>query len=86
MSAYNSSDEFQKMNSTQSNGYNLFPNAYQSTGVGGKRSSKKNIKKIKMKKGGDCGCKGLLNTTRGGRSRKYSKKSSKTKTGKNKRK
>jgi hypothetical protein len=64
MSDYQSSNTFQQTASTESNGYNLFPGAYQSTGVGGagkRRSNKKTMTK-KMKnakkgmKGGDCGC------------------------------
>lgn len=57
MSNYNSSSTFQELNSTESNGYNLFPGAYMSKGVGGKRRNK-SMKKDKKdkKKGGDCGC------------------------------
>lgn len=78
MSSYNSSNTFQQTASTESNGYNLFPGAYQSKGVGGARkrgSSKKTVtkkmKKMKKVKGGDCGCKN--NLMRGGK--KYSSKS-----------
>jgi len=86
MSSYNSSDTFQQTASTESNGYNLFPGAYQSTKVGGarkRRSSKtmtkkmKIMKKMKKIKGGDCGCKN--NLMRGGK-----KRSSKSNTKKNK--
>ena len=49
---YHSSDTFQGVQSTLSNGYNLFPSSYMSKGVGGKR----NKKTPKWKKGGDCGC------------------------------
>jgi hypothetical protein len=63
MSNYQSSNTFQQTASTESNGYNLFPGAYQSTGVGGagkRRLSKKAMTKKAMtknaKKGRDCGC------------------------------
>ena len=57
MSSYNSSDVFQQTNTTESNGYNVFPAAYMSKGVGGKRKSlSRKDKQMKMKKGGDCGC------------------------------
>ena len=57
MSNYHSSDVFQRTNTTESNGYNVFPAVYMSKGVGGKRTrlSRKD-KQRKMKKGGDCGC------------------------------
>lgn len=93
MSSYNSSDTFQQTASTTSNGYNLFPSAYQSTNVGGarKRRSSKTMtkkmlkiqKKMKKTKGGDCGCKNNLmanQTIRGG----WKKRSSKSNTKKNK--
>jgi hypothetical protein len=61
MSNYQSSNTFQQTASTESNGYNVFPGAYQSTGVGGagkRRSGKKAMTKNAKKgmKGGDCGC------------------------------
>jgi len=88
MSSYNSSDVFQQSASTQSNGYNVFPSAYQSKGVGGarKRSSSskysrtnKTVKNVKkMKKGGNCGCKGnIFNLSGRGGSRKRSTKNKK---------
>ena len=92
MSSYNSSDTFQQTASTSSNGYNLFPGAYQSTNVGGarkRRSSKtmtkkmQKMQKMKKTKGGDCGCKNNLmahQTIRGG----WKKHSSKSNTKKNK--
>jgi len=62
MSAYNSSSTFQELSSTESNGYNLFPDAYMSKGVGGKRRSKSMKKdKMKKKKGGSCGCSKIMN-------------------------
>jgi hypothetical protein len=61
MSDYQSSDTFQQLNTTESNGYNVFPGAYMSKGVGGKRSKSikkdKKANKDKKRKGGDCGCK-----------------------------
>jgi len=84
MSSYNSSNTFQQTASTESNGYNIFPGAYQSKGVGGarkrcssKNSTMKKMKKMKKVKGGDCGCKN--NLMRGGKKRS----SSKSKTTKN---
>jgi hypothetical protein len=66
MSDYHLNNTFQQTASTESNGYNLFPGAYQSTSVGGagkRRSSKKAMTKKAMTKnakkgmkGGDCGC------------------------------
>ncbi len=92
MSSYNSSDVFQQSASTQSNGYNVFPSAYQSTGVGGarKRSSSSNISRTnktakcdknvkKMKKGGNCGCKeNFFNLSGRGGAKKHSTKTRKT--------
>jgi hypothetical protein len=62
MSAYNSSNTFQELKSTESNGYNLFPASYMSKGVGGSRR-KKSLKKDKKdkKKGGGCGCSKMIN-------------------------
>jgi hypothetical protein len=64
MSAYNSSDTFQELKSTESNGYNVFPAVYMSKGVGGSRR-KKSLKKEKKdkKKGGGCGCSKMLNSS-----------------------
>ena len=56
MASYSSSDTFLQSNTTQSNAHNLFPGAYMSKSVGGKRTRRANIKKIYKKKGGDCGC------------------------------
>jgi hypothetical protein len=88
MSSYNSSDVFQQTASTQSNGYNVFPAAYQSKGVGGarKRSSSKysrtnkTVKNVKkMKKGGNCGCKGnVFNLSGRGGAKKRNTKHKKT--------
>ena len=89
MSSYNSSDVFQQTASTQSNGYNVFPSAYQSTGVGGARKRSSSSSKIsrtnktakndkKMKKGGNCGCKGnIFNLSGRGGAKKRSTKTQK---------
>jgi hypothetical protein len=62
MSAYNSSDTFQQSNTTESNGYNLFPAAYMSTKVGGSRKKSLNKENKDKKKGGDCGCSKSMNS------------------------
>jgi hypothetical protein len=91
MSAYNSSDTFQELNSTESNGYNVFPAAYMSTGVGGSRRKNKSLKNKKdKKKGGECGCsknqsqnqsqQGSFKLFGGKRQNKASKKNKKNKT------
>jgi hypothetical protein len=91
MSAYNSSDTFQQTSSTESNGYNVFPAAYMSKGVGGKRtkrvkSIRKNKKSKMMKKGGDCGCSNNSNKNQSLQksSNSYSLFGGKRKTNKNK--
>ena len=83
MSDYHSSSTFLQSNSTESNGYNVFPSVYMSKGVGGKRRSKRMKKETKKdeKKGGGCGCSKLF----GGKKGKQNKRSMKhTKNGKNK--
>jgi len=84
MSNYQSSNTFQQTASTESNGYNVFPGAYQSTGVGGagkRRSSKKAMTK-NAKKGRDCGCNKSI--FKGGA--KYRKTKKQMKKGKNSKK
>ena len=88
MASYNSSDTFQELSSTESNGYNLFPGAYMSKGVGGSASSKNNRKGNRkgnqIKKGGDCGCSKMNSPASssklfGGRKSRRSKKEKKEK-------
>lgn len=86
MSDYQSSNTFQQTASTESNGYNIFPGAYQSTGVGGARKRRSNKKAMtkKMKytkkgmKGGDCGCNKSI-FKGGAKNRKTEKKNEKAK-------
>jgi hypothetical protein len=90
MSNYHSSDTFQQLGTTESNGYNLFPGAYMSKGVGGKRRSKslkEDKNKKDKKKGGDCGCSKIMNPSSnlfGGKRTKRSMKNKKNKKNKTK--
>jgi hypothetical protein len=72
MSDYNSSSSsILDQNQLQSNGLNIPPNLYMSTGVGGGKSKKR------IKKGGDCGCNKSL--IKGGKKQRKTKKGGKQK-------
>lgn len=86
MADYNSSSSsILDQNQLQSNGLNIPPNLYMSTGVGGgkKRKSQKGNKNG-IKKGGDCGCNANNNNnnqqpflTKGGKKQRKTKSSKK---------
>jgi len=78
MADYNKTELILTQNELQANGLNNPPNHYMSTGVGGKKTKSKT-----MKKGGNCGCDKNIQTLlhkQGGK--KYKKQTNKKRTNK----